>query len=136
MEILAQEESIGQQFIRDVKAGMSDDFLQEKYAIFGKKFFIYKAAVKDFLAKEKEKDVKGQRKISAKQFIKDVRDQMDDDGLMIKYNLTTRQLQSLFRQLIEAGLFTPLQLSNRLKITKSQVTEAFAEMGKAVRELD
>ena len=56
--------------------------------------------------------------------------------LMVKYNLLPRHLQSAFRQIINAGLITPLELSNRLKITKSQVREAFVEMGKAIKELD
>jgi hypothetical protein len=61
---------------------------------------------------------------------------MDDEALMTKYDLVPRQLQSIFRQLISAGLMTPMELSTRLSITKSQVREAFLEMGKAVSDLD
>ena len=61
---------------------------------------------------------------------------MDDEALMIRYGLQPRQLQNAFRQIINAGLATPMELSKRLSITKSQVTDAFKEMGKAVAELD
>ena len=39
-------------------------------------------------------------------------------------------------QIIKSGLMGPLELGNRLAMTTSQVSEAFVEMGKAVRELD
>jgi hypothetical protein len=66
----------------------------------------------------------------------DIKSGMDDEQLMIKYDLLPRQLQSVFRQIINAGLSTPMEMSQRLSITKSQVREAFVEMGKAIRELD
>ncbi len=61
---------------------------------------------------------------------------MSDNELMEKYLLTRRALQSALRQLIELRLATPMELSNRLSITTSQVREAFVEMGKAIKELD
>ena len=74
--------------------------------------------------------------VSAKQVLEDLRAGMDDEAFMIKYNITYRQLQRLFRKLIIGGYVTPLELAERLCITSSQVTEAFAEAEKAINELD
>jgi hypothetical protein len=125
-----------QEFIADVRAGLSDDTLKRKYSLSGQKFLIAKASAKDYLAKVKRESAKPTRTIDGKQFLTDLESGLDDDALMMRYNLTQRQLQRLFRQLISAGLVTALQISKRLSITKSQVTEAFVEMGKAIKELD
>ena len=124
------------QFVRDVRIGLSDAALQGKYDIPSNKFYLYKATALDFIAKEDARKTKKKIKINAKQFLVDIWSGMDDEALMAKYKLIPRHLQSAFRQIINAGLITPLELSNRLQITKSQVREAFVEMGKAVRELD
>ena len=124
------------QFVLDVRVGLSDAALQGKYDIPSKKFYLYKATALDIIAKEDAQKTKNKIKINAKQFLVDIWSGMDDEALMAKYKLLPRHLQSAFRQIINAGLITPLELSNRLQITKSQVREAFVEMGKAVRELD
>jgi hypothetical protein len=90
----------------------------------------------DIIAKKSVSREAQGRRISARQILSDLRSGVDDEGLMTKYDLVPRQLQSVYRQLISAGLMTPMELSNRLSITKSQVREAFVEMGKAIRELD
>ncbi len=122
-------------FIRDLASGMTDEDLQEKYRVSGQKFILYKATALDIIAKNKRKNP-NKRKLKAKDFLKDVKRGMGDNELMEKYLLSRRALQSALRQLIELGLATPLELSNRLSITKSQVREAFVEMGKAIKELD
>jgi hypothetical protein len=122
-------------FIRDVASGMADEDLQEKYRVSGQKFILYKATALDIIAKNKRKNP-NKRKLKARDFMKDVKRGMGDNELMEKYLLSRRALQSALRQLIELGLATPLELSNRLSITKSQVREAFVEMGKAIKELD
>jgi len=122
-------------FIKDVASGMTDEDLQKKYRVFGRKFTLYKATALDIIAKNKRKNP-GKRKLKAQEFLKDVKGGMSDNELMGKYLLTRRALQSALRQLIELRLATPLELSNRLSITTSQVREAFVEMGKAIKELD
>ena len=122
-------------FIKDVMSGMTDEDLRKKYRVSGQKFILYKATALDIIAKNKRKNP-NKRKLKAKEFLKDVKGGMGDNELMEKYLLTRRALQSALRQLIELRLATPLELSNRLSITKSQVREAFVEMGKAIRELD
>ena len=122
-------------FIRDVASGMTDEDLQKKYRVSGQKFILYKATALDIIAKNKRKNP-NKRKLKARDFLKDVKRGMGDNELMEKYLLSRRALQSALRQLIELGLATPLELSNRLSITTSQVREAFVEMGKAIKELD
>jgi hypothetical protein len=124
------------QFVDDVRAKMSDEALQKKYGFSTRKFYLYKASALDIIAKAKAEKPKRSIKISAKEFLIDIRSGMDDEALMIRYGLVPRQLQSAFRQIINAGLATPMELSKRLSITKSQVREAFVEVGKAIAELD
>jgi hypothetical protein len=127
---------IPREFVKDVLAGMSDAGLQSKYKVSGNDFYTYKATVLDFIAKKRAQKTKPRIQINATEFLADLRSGFDDEALMIKYGLLPRQLQSAFRKMIKAGLITALEISNRLKITKSQVTEAFVEMGKAIKELD
>ena len=124
------------EFVLDVAAGLSDAALQQKYRLPSNQFYVYKATALDIIAKKRAEKSKNRIKINAKQLLVDIWSGMDDEALMVKYNLLPRQLQSAFRQMINAGLITPLELANRLRITKSQVREAFVEMGKAVKELD
>ncbi len=131
-----QPNTITRDFVADVRAGLKDEVLQSKYGLSGKEFYLHKATALDIIAKQRPPEFTKKIKIKAKQFLVDIRSGMDDEALMIRYNLLPRQLQSVFRRIIDAGLITPLELSNRLQITKSQVREAFVEMGKAVRELN
>jgi hypothetical protein len=125
------------QFVADVRAKISDEALQKKYGFSRKKFYFYKASALDIIAKEdSQRKHKRSIKVSAKEFLIDIRSGMDEEALMIRYGLEPRQLQSAFRQIINAGLATPMELSKRLSITKSQVREAFVEVGKAITELD
>ncbi len=75
-------------------------------------------------------------KISVREVLEDLRNGMDDEELMKKYNLSNRQVQRLFRKMIAEGFISPLQLANRLCVTKSQVTEAIDQMKKAIDELE
>jgi DNA-binding MarR family transcriptional regulator len=75
-------------------------------------------------------------KISVKEVLDDIRGGMDDEELMKKYNLSNRQIQRLFRKMIAEGFMSPMELANRLCVTKSQVTEAIDQMRRAIDELD
>jgi DNA-binding MarR family transcriptional regulator len=74
--------------------------------------------------------------VSAKQVLEDLKAGMDDEGFMVKYNITYRQLQRLFRKLIMGGYVSALDLADRLCVTQSQVTEALGQVKKAIDELD
>jgi hypothetical protein len=124
------------EFVADVKSGVGDSGLQQKYGLPGRKFFLYKASALDIIAKEKMIEFRQKRTISPYRVLADMESGMGDEELMAKYDLNRREFQSVLRQIIEAGLASALQLSGRLSITGSQVREAFVEMGKAIRELD
>lgn len=53
------------------------------------------------------------REISAKEFMNDVGSGMDDIGLMKKYKLTPRGLDSTFRKLLTVGLISHMELNSR-----------------------
>ena len=74
--------------------------------------------------------------ISANKVLIDFRAGLTDEEFMTKYNLTYRQLQRLFRKMIQGGFVSPMEMAQRLCVTKSQVTEVIQEMEKAVQELD
>ncbi|MGB6064807.1 MAG: hypothetical protein WBG50_08355 [Desulfomonilaceae bacterium] len=68
--------------------------------------------------------------VSAHDVVQDIRSGMDDEALMTKYRLSFRQLQRVFRKIIVGGFIGPMELAERLCVTKSQVSEAFVEMKK------
>jgi len=50
---------------------------------------------------------------------------MDDSGLMEKYHLNERQLQRVFRQLIESQFITTEYLHTRVLMSDTQITRVF-----------
>jgi DNA-binding MarR family transcriptional regulator len=80
--------------------------------------------------------LKPKLKISANEVLTDIRSGMDDDTLMKKYKLNFRQLQRLFRKMIQGGFISPIELAQRLCVTKSQVTDAINMAERAIEELD
>ncbi len=76
------------------------------------------------------------RMIRAKEIAKDVHAGMGDTPLMEKYSISTKQLNDLLRKLLDANLITDMQLYERTSLSDSQVTKAFVETGKAIKELD
>jgi hypothetical protein len=133
---MSSGEDRAREFVADVKSGVSDLVLQQKYALRRSKFFLYKASALDIIAKEKNREFRQKRKINLCRVLSDVGSGMDDEALMVKYALNLRELQSVLRQIIETGLASPLELCCRLSITESQVLDALVEMGKAGREFD
>jgi hypothetical protein len=53
------------------------------------------------------------KEVNAKEFMRDVQDGMDDVGLMQKYKLTPKGLDSTFRKLLTVGLISRLELVAR-----------------------
>ena len=74
--------------------------------------------------------------ISAQDVLQDIKSGMDDEAFMLKYGLSFRQLQRLFRKLILGGFIAPQELAQRLCVTRSQVMEAISQVNKAITELD
>ena len=124
-------------FAHDVKAGLSEEVLAEKYDLPLKAVYLHKMMVKNYLAKKAEDALlRPSLRISAELVLEDIKSGLDNEGLMIRYELTERQLQRLYRKIIEAGLMTPLELAARLKVTRSQITEAFSEAEHPIVEKD
>ncbi len=125
-----------EEFVLDVRSGESDVFLMRKYGLSARGLLILKKQVEEIF-KKRDKDVeKPPVRVNAKALLQDVRDGKDDDFLMDKYNINNRQLQECFRKIIDLGLTSALELSQRLCITKSQVSEAIQEADSAISELD
>lgn len=114
------------QFARDVREGLSDEDLKQKYDMSDRTLILHKMAVMGQLRPAKPRGKRRTRKIDADGLVADIRGGMDEASLMQKYNLTSRELQKVFRKIISAGLMTAQELADRLKITKSQLTEVFA----------
>ncbi len=76
------------------------------------------------------------RKVKANDVARDVQGGMGDTLLMDKYHLNPKQLESVLRKLVDADLITHMQLYERTSLSDSQITRAFIEAEKAVKELD
>jgi hypothetical protein len=79
------------------------------------------------------KMTKPKKMIGARQVLEDISNGLDDDALMVKYALSFRQLQRLYRKMILGGYITPNALAGRLCVTTSQVKEAMARKTKSGR---
>ncbi len=78
----------------------------------------------------------GKKKINAKDLVIDIRAGLDDDDLMLKFNLTPQELERVFGKLVEADFITVVELHERAKLSDTQVTKAFVEAQRAIDELD
>ncbi|MGO9569733.1 MAG: hypothetical protein ACLP5H_19550 [Desulfomonilaceae bacterium] len=77
-----------------------------------------------------------QRTIKAKKVARDVHAGMGDSLLMKKYQLSAKQLESVLRKLVDADLISHFQLYERTSLSDTQITKAFVEAQRAIRELD
>lgn len=129
------EGKVADDFIMDVRDGVPDDALKEKYGVSSLELVLLKGAAKEIIEKRRLESSKG-RTVSARDFLKEIRAGTDEETLKMKFNLTSRQFQTLLRELISAGVATPLELSDRLKITESQVAEVLTEWETASKLLE
>ncbi len=58
------------------------------------------------------------KKITAKEIAGDIRNGMDNSGLMEKYGVTENALKNLFRKLVDAGLVDPGEIESRNRDSK------------------
>jgi hypothetical protein len=115
------------QFALEFAADVKGESIKRIYDLDGRPDPIRETVAKQYHAAKKSAAPKPSIKISASEALKDIKLGLDDQTLMRKYDLTARQLQRLFRKIIRAGYATTLELSNRLCITRSQVTQAFED---------
>gem|GEM_PF-1437518 len=69
----------------------------------------------------------GKRQIDANEVMKDIRLGMNDSGLMEKYRLSARGLESLFQKLVTSGFAGPEELSGRTYVTSGNGDFATAD---------
>jgi hypothetical protein len=67
------------------------------------------------------------RKISGKEFLRDVRAGLTDDELMEKFRITSVTLQYIFRKLIQEGLMTHFEFYARSKLRESELFAAYSD---------
>lgn len=128
-------EEVTHLFIADIRAGMTDQDLREKYGLSRKGLKLQKAVIRGEIERAKAAAVAPRITVNAHRALCCIRSGLDDETMMEEFNLTYRQLQRLFRKLIAAGMLAPMELASRLSITRSQVFEAFAEADRAIKEL-
>jgi hypothetical protein len=61
------------------------------------------------------------RKINGQAFINDIRSGMSDTELMLKYKLSSRMLQSLFRTLLNTKAITPAEIYERIPFEETTI---------------
>ncbi len=74
-------------------------------------------------------------RIQAREFVRDVKSAMDDDGLMTKYGLSPEQLQRVFKQFIDMDLLSQDQITVRAQLSESTITRAFLDVQKDSKEI-
>ncbi len=121
-------------FVKDVKAGLPDSVLKTKYALRGRMLALHKMVAQEFLKKSAASRPKKQ--IVAEEVVRDIKAGMDDEFLKEKYLLTNRQLQRLYRKIIAGRYMSVTELADRLSVTESQITEAFAQAASATEEFE
>jgi hypothetical protein len=75
------------------------------------------------------------KKIHAKSVAADVHAGMGDTALMVKYDLSAKQLEQVLRRMVDAGLIDHMQLYERTRLSDSLITRIFLERWRASREL-
>lgn len=129
------EGKVADDFIMDVMQGVDDVALKEKYGVSTLELVLLKGAAREIVERRRQESARA-RRVSAREFLREIRSGADEEALKSKFNLTSRQYQTLLRELINAGIATPLELSNRLSVTQSQVEEVLREWEAASKLLD
>jgi len=76
------------------------------------------------------------RKIRGKEFVRDLRNGMDDGQFMEKYDLSAEQLRKLFRKLVDSGIIDEMELYTRTSLSDSTSTKTVRESRGAIQRLD
>ncbi len=134
-------------FVEDFRSGLSDALLGSKYgltinqlhSVYSK--LMHAGALTEDEVRQRHRNIgktppKRKRQIDAREFVEDVQLGMDDQNLMLKYDLSDRQLESLFKQLVASRVFSEAELYNRSLLADTQTSEAIRHAQQAVDELD
>lgn len=69
------------------------------------------------------------RRISARELVNDIRAGIADSDLSEKHRISPEGLQFIMRRLVDAGLMTPLELSERSSLTENRIRREYIEKG-------
>jgi hypothetical protein len=123
------------QVLEDLKAGFDDTYLMEKYNLSAKGLqSLFQKLVAGGLVdrwlleggrlKPGAGTSPGEREVSAKEVLKDLRSGMTQDAMMHKYRLSAQGLANLFEQLVEAGLMAESELDQGSSLENTvEITE-------------
>jgi hypothetical protein len=75
-------------------------------------------------------------KIRVRDIVEDIQAGMDKDGLMEKYRVTLKTFENILEQLLESDLITHLQVSELMRPSETQMTRAFDQKGKKIKDSD
>jgi len=110
--------------LADIRAGLDDVDLMEKYNLSAKglQSLFNKLDALGLLDRSAREGARGTRgpkaagrvkEVSAKELLADFRGGLSDNELMRKHNLSAKELQGLFEQLLDAGLITESELEEQ-----------------------
>jgi hypothetical protein len=85
-------------------------------------------------ARPRSKSEKPKIQVNTRTILQDLRQGLDDQVIMEKHSLSLRQLQKLYRKMIKSGLLTPMEISNRLCVTTSQIANTFRQAADLIQE--
>jgi len=114
------------QAVEDIRAGLDDRALMEKYKLSekGLRNLFDELAYLGFITREERREIKPpKRKISASDFVDDIRSGMSQVALMEKYGLSSRGLVSAYRKLVDAGILEPEEAPENLERDEVEVVE-------------
>ncbi|MDQ7782663.1 MAG: PilZ domain-containing protein [Desulfomonilaceae bacterium] len=112
--------------MKDIRAGLDDQALMDKYKLSAKGLqnLFDELAYLGFISQEEHREVKlPKRKISASDFVDDVRGGMSQVAVMEKYGLSSRGLVSAYRKLVDAGILQPAEVPQDLDRDDVEVVE-------------
>ncbi len=118
------------QAVADIRAGLDDQALMEKYKLSekGLQNLFDELAYLGFITQAEHREVKPpKRKISAAEFVDDVRGGMPQGSIMEKYMLSSKGLESAYRKLVEVGILKPDEIPQSLDREKDEAVDELRE---------
>lgn len=115
---MADREIRAREAVKDIRAGWEDQALMEKYGLSAKGLqnLFDELAYLGFITLAEHREVKPmKRKISAAQFVDDIRAGLPHDAMAEKYSLSAKGLISAYRKLVDAGILGPDEFPSDLE---------------------
>jgi uncharacterized protein (DUF433 family) len=131
-------------FISDVRKGLSDTDLARKYEISarGLQTLFSRLVGKGILTADEMaarrktfKSKRKQRRINVRELAEDIQLGLDDNNLMLKYDLNQEQLSIVLQKLLDTNLLSEAELYNRLIKADTIVIGAITDAQRAIDEL-